>query len=290
MRRRFLLSAILATAASVLWTARKPCAAQEGSNPPTERPARGQPAFRQGKHAFESTCAVCHGLDGRGGQHGTGIAGNSDVQSRSDRALAEVIRNGIPAKGMPSFRFLGDREVQTIVAYLRVLASGLPKAVQGDPSRGEKLFFGKAGCSMCHMVAGKGGFIASDLSPFAKTHDADEMRKVILSPRQVLGSRGRLVHVETRDGSRLSGVIRNEDNFSLQLLSADGAFHLLMKQDILKLGAEPDSLMPSDYAERLTGEEIEDLISYLTAVAGSKTMRRASAARREKAKGIDNDD
>jgi cytochrome c oxidase cbb3-type subunit III len=281
---------MFAAAATILWAALKPCAAQENRNLPAERPARGQPALRQGKQAFESICAVCHGLDGRGGQHGPGIAGNPDVQSLSGRALAEVIRNGIPAKGMPSFGFLGDHEIEAVVAYLRVLGSGVPQPLKGDPSQGEKLFFGKAGCSECHMVAGKGGFIASDLSPFAQTHDADEIREVILRPGKVLGSRGHLVNVETRDGSRFSGVVRNEDNFSVQLLSADGAFHLLMKQDALKLTREPNSLMPSDYEERITTTEIEGVISYLTVVAGSKNMRRASATRREKAKGIHNDD
>ena len=286
----FVLLGIVATAAAIPWTALKLLAAQEGRDPSRQRSAGGQSAVHAGKQAFESSCGACHGLDARGGQHGPGIVGNPDVQSLADRALAEVIRNGIPTKGMPSFGFLGDRQIETIVGYLRLLASGSPKAVKGDPLQGEKLFFGKADCSECHMAAGKGAFIASDLSRFAQAHDAEEIRKVILRPGNVLGSRGQLVNVETRDGSRFSGFVRNEDNFSLQLLSADGAFHLLMKQDILKLTPQPNSLMPSNYGERLTAAEIEDVISYLTAVAGTKTMRRASAVRREKAKGTGNDD
>ena len=282
----FLLLGIGVIAGAVSWIALERLAAQTGPTTPGQRPDVRRSALRPGKQAFESSCGACHGLDGRGGQHAPGIAGNPDVQSLSDHALAEVIGNGIPAKGMPSFGFLGDRKIETIVATIRILGSGLAHAIKGDPSEGEKLFFGKAGCSECHMVAGRGGFIASDLSHFAQTHDADEIRRVILKPRQVLGSRGQLISVETRDGSRSSGVVRNEDNFSMQLLSADGAFHLLMKQDILKLTSAPDSLMPSDYGERLSAMEIENVISYLSAVAGSNNVRRASAVRREKAKEI----
>jgi cytochrome c oxidase cbb3-type subunit III len=285
--RRLVRPCIVASAAAILWMARKPCTAQENRNPPKERPARGNSAARGGKHAFESACGVCHGLDGRGGPHAPGIAGNPEVQSLCDRALAEVIANGKPAKGMPSFGFLGDREIQTIVGYIRVLGNGLPKAAKGDPLQGEKLFFGKAGCSTCHTVAGKGGFIASDLSSFSETHGADEIRKAILTPSQVLGLRGQLISVETGDGSRFSGVIRNEDNFSLQLLSVDGAFHLLMKKEIRKLTREPGSLMPSDYGERMTAKEIEDVTSYLAAVASSIHSLRAPASQRKDAKGAD---
>jgi cytochrome c oxidase cbb3-type subunit III len=275
------LRGIVVIAVATLWTAKKPSAAEERRDRSSQHSGVGQSAVRAGKQTFESICATCHGLDGRGGQHGAGIARNPDVQSLSERALAEVIRNGIPAKGMPSFGFLGDRQIETLVGYIRVLASGLPQTVKGIPSQGEKLFFGKAGCSVCHMVAGKGGFIASDLSQFAKTHDAGEMHNVILRPGQVLGSRGQLVNVEMRDGSRLSGVIRNEDNFSLQLLSADGAFHLLMKHDILKLTPESSSLMPPDYGEKLTAREIEDVIAYLATVAGSRRAAGISRAARE---------
>jgi len=277
----FVLLAIVVIAAATLWTALSQVAAEEWRDPSSQRSAVGQSAVRAGKKAFESSCGTCHGLDGRGGQHGAGIAGNPDVQSLTDHALAEAIRNGIPAKGMPPFGFLGDRQIETLVGYIRVLASGLPQTVKGDPSQGEKLFFGKAGCSLCHMVAGKGGFIASDLSQFAKTHHVDEMHKLILSPSQVLGSLARLVNVEIRDGSRLSGLIRNEDNFSLQLLSVDGAFHLLMKQDILKLTPECSSLMPSDYGEKLTAKEVDDVIAYLAAVAGSKRAAGIGGAPRK---------
>jgi hypothetical protein len=38
--------------------------------------------------------------------------------------------------------------------------------------------------------------------------------------------------ISTQDGQKYSGRVRNEDNFSLQLQTLDGAFHLFMKSEL----------------------------------------------------------
>ena len=78
-----------------------------------------------------------------------------------------------------------------MVAYLRFL-QGTKHALNlpGDADRGEKLFFGNAGCSGCHMTAGKGGFIASDLSGYARTHSVDQIRNAITTPGGTTGRPG----------------------------------------------------------------------------------------------------
>src|SRR3989441_10549576 len=44
----------------------------------------------------------CHGDDARGTQQGPGLSGNPSVRGRSAQSLRNVIRNGIPAAGMPT--------------------------------------------------------------------------------------------------------------------------------------------------------------------------------------------
>jgi hypothetical protein len=61
----------------------------------------------------------------------------------------------------------------------------------------------------------------------------------------------------------LSGLVRNEDNFSLQLQGTDGTFHLLMKSQITKVERTGRSLMPADYGTRLSSAELDDLVSYI---------------------------
>jgi cytochrome c oxidase cbb3-type subunit III len=124
-----------------------------------------------GKQTFSSTCANCHGLDGRGGERAPNIAERPKVQQLSDAQLFKIIENGIPGTGMPAFHSLDSANIKAVVAYLRTLqGTGQPVKLPGDPERGETIFLGKAGCSGCHMVAGIGGFIASDLSAYARAH------------------------------------------------------------------------------------------------------------------------
>ena len=69
-----------------------------------------------------------------------------------------------------------------------------------------------------------------------------------------------------RDGQRFAGLIRNEDNFSVQMQSPDGTFHLLLKTDVEKLEYEPSPLMPTNYGEILTRQELDDLVGYLQSI------------------------
>jgi putative heme-binding domain-containing protein len=225
---------------------------------------QGSAVLAAGRKSYEAHCAMCHGLDGRGGEHAGGIANSRAVQGISDKALLQIVREGIPSAGMPSFRFLPDSEIGTVVKYLRSL-SGITTAasVKGDPLRGERLFFGKAQCGDCHMLAGKGGFVGSDLSDFAVAHSPDEIREAIVRPNEKLLPGQQVISVETVAGQRLSGLVRNEDNFSLQLQGTDGAFHLLMKSQITKVERTGHSLMPADYGTRLSSAELDDLVSYI---------------------------
>jgi cytochrome c oxidase cbb3-type subunit III len=226
------------------------------------------PVSTRGKQTFASTCANCHGLDGRGGERAPNIAENPKVQKLSDVQIAHIIENGIPGAGMPAFHSLAAADVQAVVAYLRTLQGTKQTAkLPGDRLRGETLFFAKAGCSACHMAAGKGGFIASDLSVYARTHTAEQVRGAITSPASGNDRQARLVTATTRDGEKVVGRIRNEDNFSLQLQTLGGTFYSVSKSDLDRLEYNSQTLMPSDYGSTLSSDELNDLVSYLMRVA-----------------------
>ena len=223
-------------------------------------------AVLRGKQLFASTCAGCHGLDGRGAERAPNIAERPQVQRLSDEQISKIIEHGIPGTGMPGFHALDHSEVQAIVAYLRMLQGKKPTfELPGDPGRGETAFFGKAGCSNCHMVGGKGGFIASDLSTYASTHELEQIRGAIVGRNP---QPARLVTATTRGGEKIAGRIRNEDNFSLQLETLDGAFFSVSKSDLASLEYSSEALMPSDYSSRLSPGELSDLVSYLMRAAG----------------------
>ena len=65
-----------------------------------------------GRRDFERLCSACHGADGRGGERAPGIF----RVPRSPDELRTIVRNGVPAKGMPAFP-LPDEELDRVVAY-----------------------------------------------------------------------------------------------------------------------------------------------------------------------------
>jgi putative heme-binding domain-containing protein len=119
------------------------------------------------------------------------------------------------------------------------------------------------------MVNGHGGFIGSDLSSYASTLSPADVRTAITDPNRNLDPRKRTVVVVTNAGQTLTGIARNEDNFSLQLQTTDGALHLLARSELQSVEYQR-SLMPDDYASRLSRQELDDLVSYLISVARHK--------------------
>lgn len=238
----------------------------------------------EGKQIFVSSCGTCHGMDGRGGVHAPGIAAGAAAERLSDQEIERIVRNGIPSSGMPSFRALGPEKIQAVVDYLRTLQGKQSAApVAGNPARGRLLFFGPARCAVCHMIDGKGGFLGLDLSGYSRSHSPSEMREAIVDPGKNLRFANYTVVAITRSGRKLVGIARNEDNFSLQLQTPDGAFHLLMKSNLKRLRHEPRSFMPADYGSKLSGEELDDIISFLA-------QRREAATTGGQATQIDSGD
>jgi cytochrome c oxidase cbb3-type subunit III len=257
----------------------------KGASPVTSQAATGDatqapgPAER-GKQSFVSRCGRCHGVDGRGGEHAPNIATNPRVQDMTDAELDRLIRNGLPAQGMPAFSTLGPAEIKAVIAYLRVLqGQQAAPVVNGNPARGKGLFFGSAGCSGCHMVHGEGGFMGPDLSRCARARSPAEIREAIVNPGAASDSGSSVVAVTGRDGGTLTGIVRNEDNFSLQLQTPDGAFHLPMKSDLASLRREPRSFMPSDYGTRLSAADVTDLVSFIVNIGGATGNRVAPEGR-----------
>jgi len=71
-----------------------------------------------GRRLYESVCSRCHGGDGNGGELGPGIV--TRLFARDDEGLATLVRDGLPAAGMPGFP-IPDPDMRALVAFLRTL-------------------------------------------------------------------------------------------------------------------------------------------------------------------------
>ena len=193
-----------------------------------------------------------------------------------------TVRDGISETGMPNFAFLGNAKIEALVSYLRVLqgTSG-PLPMPGNPQRGEALFGGSAQCAQCHIAKGVGGFISTDLSAFAAGVSPAEIRRAIVNPAQDgRQNRGKVV-ITFANGSSREGVVRNEDNFSLQLQSLDGTFHLVQKLEISAVKPSEQPLVHADYGKTLTPGQLEDLVSYLMHIAEKEPPKDAAKQKHE---------
>jgi cytochrome c oxidase cbb3-type subunit 3 len=249
-------------------------AAQQAQAAEPSAPAQKQPALA-GRQIFESNCAGCHGLDGRGGERGPDISTRPQIVQLPDDDLRAVVQTGRPAAGMPPFASLGTAQINSLMAYIRFLQGegGTNLATPGDAAKGKALFFGKAHCTECHLVQGQGGFLGRDLSTYG-VMSAKEIRSNIENG----GGSVRMRTVKMRNSQQVTGIVRNEDNFSIQLQSPDGAFHLLSRLDIAGVEISPEPVMPTNYAKILSDAEFDDLVKFLVTVAkaGGKGSRPAS--------------
>jgi cytochrome c oxidase cbb3-type subunit 3 len=226
-----------------------------------------------GQQVFGNICAACHGLDGRGGEHAPDIATNPEVQRMTDRELSGIVRYGIQNKGMPGFQSSLQRDqIAAVVKYVRALGvKEAGRALPGDAADGKRIYFGSGRCATCHSLDGQGGFLGADLSGYGENHSADAIRAAILDPNK--DTRHGTIAVETRDGKRYTGMARNEDNFSIQLQTPDGAFHSFDKAELLRLDRKRESSMPDNYRDILTPAQLNNLVKFLSESAGAPARK-----------------
>jgi len=219
-----------------------------------------------GQRLYGPQCQVCHGANGDG-VPGIDLKLGRFRRSSSDEDLARVISSGVPGTGMPAF-VLRPEELTAVIAFLRAGFDPASAAVRvGDATRGEALFEGSAECSRCHRVNGRGPRLAPDLSDIGAIRTLAALQRALLSPGESLLPIHRPVRIVTRDGRKLRGRRLNEDTYSVQIIDEQETLRSLAKADLRELVVETTPMMPS-YADRLTEDELADVIAYLVSLKG----------------------
>ena len=230
-------------------------------------------AIESGSKLFSGYCSVCHGIDGKGGARGPDLTQGLVVNRGTDDEVAQVIRKGVQGSSMPAFD-LPVTQVQHLVAFIRSLSvKAAQLSVSGDVEAGRKVFFGKGRCFECHMVRGAGGLLGPELSNLGSERTLQEIRQSILQPGTAPDGKYRPVTVVTSGGDKVVGVLRNRDNFSLQMIDQKGRLRFFLDRELHKIETNQKSLMPENYGVLLTPEELQNLLAYLsrqTVVASGK--------------------
>ncbi len=226
-------------------------------------------AAETGRWTFRIFCAPCHGIHADGGRGPDLTRGTYSVGDQ-DRDLYNAIARGIPGSEMPAY---GDRVdadgIWRLVAYVRSVARHDTETVQGDAAAGEKAFWGKGGCGQCHRVGGKGTGIGPDLTRVGRQRSLKYLKASVVTPDADITSGYGTVKVVLKNGKSISGIERNVDNFSTQLIDLSGKYYSFVREDVTSISREARSLMPS-YETAFTPTELNDLLAYLVSLRGNR--------------------
>ena len=260
---RFTLKILAAT----LLVGALPAAAQEKQT----NPFTGDPkAIEQGRNVYRGRCAVCHGIDAKG-YRGTDLTTGEWQHGGSDVQLYRTIKTGIPGTEMPANGNMLEDEVWRVVAYLRSLTSPASAPDRGDARRGEELFWAKdkGNCGQCHMIGGRGGRFGPNLGRIGAARSAAALEREIRRPGEFIPVGYESVTVVTRDGRKIRGTRKNEDTFSIQLMTGNEEILSFFKRDLREVTPDPlTSLMPAYGPERLPDADLHDIVRYLRTLKG----------------------
>ena len=273
---------VLSALSSLLFTS-IPLFAQRGGGPPAApvNAAIGNPAaIAEGEKLYNETCTACHGKDGTGGELGPPVAAqNRRYLRRTDQEIFDTIKNGIVGTQMPPYGGqFSDDNIWKVTAYIRGLrGTAIDTPAQGDAAAGEATFWTGAKCGACHMVKGRGNVLGPDLSNLGGTRKVQNIVDALTKVNHKIVADGgthdativantsyQPVRITTADGKVVSGILKNEDSFSLQVLGKDDLNLYRFKRADVKVFYDPQSLMPHDWDKRLSPVEFQNLLAFLT--------------------------
>ena len=232
---------------------------------------QGEKLFRKKK-----SCFACHQLEDEGGLLGPDLtrAGFSYPPEWIFTWIGNPQRIK-PNSKMPNLG-LDNEECRAITAFLASLnGEGIKKkwdaylASPGDPAKGKKLFFdseGKANCGKCHTVNGQGGKVGPQLSFVGTSRTQAFLLESILNPKAVIASGYSSVLILSKKGKFITGVKMNEDDSSIDLMNKEGNALHISKDDIKKYKTQKISLMPGNFKDILTKDEVRHLLAYLSSL------------------------
>ncbi|MBI2685927.1 MAG: PQQ-binding-like beta-propeller repeat protein [Acidobacteria bacterium] len=222
---------------------------------------------------FEKNCSVCHG-GGHGTERGPNLANNRKVRGSSIADLRTVIRDGVPARGMPAFP-LPAAELDALTALVRSFSAPASEShAPGDIGAGERYFFGSGGCANCHMAMGRGKAVGPDLSSIGRELTLTEIDEAVRQPGERVKPGYQVAAVKLRNGSSVRGFARNRSRYNLQVQDLQGRFHLLDDTEIASTAMETGSMMP---APQCSANECRDVIAYLSSLTGVSAGKPGAA-------------
>lgn len=235
---------------------------------PKANPFTSAGDIQRGARLFAANCALCHGPKGAGGR-GADLARPRLTRATDDEALFQIVHDGIPGTEMPANRTMTDHETWQVTAYVRTLGRAAGEAVAGNPAHGAALFRDK-GCIGCHAIGAEGGRMGPPLSDVGERRSAAYLRAALLDPAANLPDGFLVAELRTARGKHITGIVLNEDTYSIQVRDLSGNLHSFWKQELAALEEHDDRTPMPSFRGRLGDRELDDLVAYLVSLRGAQ--------------------
>jgi cytochrome c oxidase cbb3-type subunit 3 len=230
----------------------------------SDDPPQSQVA-KNGQAVFSESCGFCHAPDATG----TGKAPNlvrSDLVRHDENGnlIGPVIRDGRPARGMPSIH-LSDAQISEVIAFLQWRLADADRTNPADPraysmqrlltgnAAAGKAFFDRH-CTSCHSVS-------KDLAGIAKKYPPAQLQARFLYPADVK----KIATVTLPSGKQVVGDLLRQDSFTIAVQDRDGWYHS-WPTDQVKFQVQDPLAGHLALLHAYTNAEIHDLFAYLETI------------------------
>jgi quinoprotein glucose dehydrogenase len=139
--------------------------------------------------------------------------------------------------------------------------------VGGDAENGRRIFLYKneVYCQRCHRAHGEGGEVGPDLTGVGGRQKRDYLLESIVEPNKQIAKGFETVVLTLSNGTTRSGVLKKEDDRSVQLMTPEGKLIVVPKDKIEERQAGKSS-MPEDLVKYLSRSEVRDLVEFLASL------------------------
>jgi uncharacterized repeat protein (TIGR03806 family) len=197
------------------------------------------------------------------------------LRSVDDGSLSKTVGKAVVAAAnkhpAPHVRDLFERflpEEQRTKRLGNVIKPEAILALEGDSTRGQKVFFDAAGvqCKNCHRIQGKGLDVGPDLSQVGKKYDRARLLETILEPSKEVDPKYAAYVVETTEGQVFSGLLVKKTKEEVVLKDAQNKQTRVPMDDVKLLVPQAQSMMPELLLRDMTARQVADLVAYLSSL------------------------
>jgi putative heme-binding domain-containing protein len=167
--------------------------------------------------------------------------------------IRDLFAGYFPSGGEPRGRKLGSNPRPNSIL-----------ALDGDPARGEALFWSEATrCGACHRIGDRGTPVGPDLSTIGRLRSRPELLESVLEPSRRVEPKYASYLAVTTDGITSTGLLAGRDERWVVLRDGQGRETKLAAGEVEELRPARGSLMPEGQLAELSAQEAADLIEYL---------------------------